>query len=69
MTLEPSVQFHRGFQWNLYSAEFDSPDGRFGFYLYAVSDSHAQLQLDAIREGARLIGRVDSVVEIYKEHP
>lgn len=44
--------------WKLYSVEFESPDGKFTFHIYAISMEHAQLQVDAIRETATLSGEV-----------
>ena len=61
-----SVTCH-GMAWNLYSVEFVSPDGRFDFYIYAISDDHAQLQVDAIRETAKLNGRIEAVIDAGRE--
>jgi hypothetical protein len=44
--------------WSLYSVGFESPDGKFSFEIYAISDDHAQLQVDAIRETAKLDGQI-----------
>lgn len=54
----------RPMTWNLYSATFQSPDGRFGFHFYAISDDHAVLQLEAIKETAELDGQVTTVVPV-----
>lgn len=51
----------RNMAWHLYSVHFDSPDGCFGFYIYAISDDHAALQLQALRETARLGGRIVAI--------
>ncbi|MGE0350916.1 hypothetical protein [Hydrogenophaga sp.] len=51
----------RNMRWHLYSVEFDSPDGCFMFQIYAISEEHAQLQVQAIRETARLCGRVVAI--------
>jgi hypothetical protein len=56
--LVPQVADASGRAWSLYAVEFDSPDGRFQFYLYAISMEHAHLQVDAIRESARVSGQV-----------
>jgi hypothetical protein len=66
MTQPLSVTCH-GMVWNLYSVEFVSPDGRFDFYIYAISDDHAQLQVDAIRETAKLNGRIEAVIDAGRE--
>lgn len=51
--------------WNPYVVEFTSPDsavghaeGVFSFIVYAISDLHAQLQVDAVRETARVKGQL-----------
>jgi hypothetical protein len=51
-------------KWDLYSVEFESPDGKFSISIYAISDEHAQLQVDAIRETAALVGRVESRIPL-----
>lgn len=53
----------RPMTWNLYGVTFDSPDGRYGFHIYAISDEHAALQLEAIKETATLDGRILQVFE------
>jgi hypothetical protein len=58
MTQPLSVTCH-GMVWNLYSVEFVSPDGRFDFYM--------QLQVDAIRETAKLNGRIEAVIDAGRE--
>lgn len=52
----------RPMTWNLYGAHFTSPDGSYGFHFYAISDDHAALQLEAIKETAVLDGRVVDVI-------
>lgn len=51
-----------GRMWHPYSVEFDSPDGTYSVYLYAISWEHANLQLDALREAGRVTGEVCWVV-------
>lgn len=51
-----------GVPWNLYGAEWAGADGRFGFYFYAISDEHAQLVLQEIKETAVLTGRIGGVI-------
>jgi hypothetical protein len=53
----------RNINWNLYAVNFDSPDGKFSFHIYAISDEHAQLQVDAIRETATLEGQVLALIK------
>jgi hypothetical protein len=47
-----------GYEWKIYLASFDSPEGNFSFEIHAISFDHAQLQIDAIRETARLDGEL-----------
>lgn len=49
MNLQPSVLV-QGIEWKLFSVEFQSPDGRFSAYFYAVDVEHASYQVEAIRE-------------------
>lgn len=48
----------KNYRWYPYSIEFESPEGRFTFEIYAVSKEHAELQLQAIRETAKVISRI-----------
>jgi hypothetical protein len=47
-----------GYEWYPYTVEFESPDGVFIFGIWAISDEHAELQCQAIRETATLRGRL-----------
>lgn len=49
--------YGRPFLWYAYGVSFESPDGVFSFTIYAINDDHAQLQVAAIRETARLDGQ------------
>jgi hypothetical protein len=51
----------KGRRWCLYCADFESPDGVFSVYLYAISDEHAHLQLDAFKETGRMLGKVEGI--------
>jgi len=53
----------KGRKWHPYSVTFESPDGMFVCYLYAISADHAQLQLEALRETAEVQGRVVAEVK------
>lgn len=52
-----------GFVWSPYLVSFESPDGEFSFTIHAISHEHAQLQLQAIKDSARVLGRIDSTQE------
>lgn len=47
-----------GYEWYPYRVEFESPDGVFSFALMAISDEHAHLQVEAIRETAQVAGKL-----------
>lgn len=51
-----------GRTWRPYGIDFESPDGKFGTYLYAISFEHAQLQLDALKETGRICGEIHGIV-------
>ncbi|MFY2845598.1 hypothetical protein ACOTJF_28320 [Achromobacter ruhlandii] len=47
----------QGRVWHPYAVDFDSPDGTYSCHIYAISDDHAQLQLDALKETGRISGQ------------
>lgn len=49
-------------EWRPYAVDFESPEGGFSTYLYAISFEHAHLQLDALKETGRLGGELHGVV-------
>lgn len=52
-----------GRQWALYSASYTTPDGRFAFYFYAISDYHAAMLLQELKETAVLDGRMGACIQ------
>jgi len=50
--------------WRPYEITFDSPDGTYTCHIYAISDEHAELQCQALRETARVSGQT---VGVYPE--
>ncbi len=58
MPLSVDDAYGRNMKWNLYAVDFDSPDGKYSFNIYAISDEHAQMQVDAIKETASLAGQI-----------
>lgn len=50
-----------GLEWVLYTFEFDTPDGVFSSYLYAVSFEHAAALLADLKETAVLKGKMIEV--------
>lgn len=47
--------------WQLYSYEYQTPDGKFCGYLHAVSMEHAAALVGDLRAGAELVGIMISV--------
>lgn len=54
----------QGRKWHPYGVEFDSPEGSFGVDLWAVSYDHAELQLQALKENGRIIGKRVETVDV-----
>lgn len=47
-----------GRTWRLFSVEFDTADGKFSTYIYALSDEHAAAMVVELRQTARCGGAV-----------
>lgn len=45
-------------QWDLYGVEFDTADGKFETYIYALSYEHAVACCAELRETARISGQI-----------
>lgn len=45
-----------GVKWKRYALEFSSADGRFAFNFYAISDDHAEILLQDLKETAKVLG-------------
>lgn len=46
------------YKWKPYSIEFESPEGKFVFTIYAISFEHAQLLIEDIRQTLKLSGEL-----------
>jgi len=57
MTRKPHYDL-QGRKWWPYSVKFTSPEGTFSVEIYAISDLHADLQVQALRETAVLDGQI-----------
>jgi hypothetical protein len=57
LQLKPTVQVD-GRDWHLFDIEFQTADGKFGTYIYALSHEHAELMLSELKETARVSGQV-----------
>lgn len=47
----------QGRVWHPYAVKFESPDGPFECHIYAISDDHARLQLEALKETGQINGQ------------
>lgn len=57
ITLAQSVVVN-GVTWNLFSVDFDTADGVFSTYIYAIDHGHAALRLEEMKESARIAGQI-----------
>lgn len=51
-----------GVPWVLFSAQYETPDGTYEFYFYAISFYHAEMVLQELKSTAKLTGQVVEVV-------
>ena len=52
-----------GKRWNLYGVEYENSDGKYSFYLYAISFEHAELLLQDIKDTAKVYGQLGGFVQ------
>ncbi len=48
--------------WHLFDCEYDTADGKFSFYIYALSMEHAAAMLQELKATAKLLGQVTDVI-------
>jgi hypothetical protein len=48
-----------GRTWRLFDAEFETADGKFTFYFYALSFEHASYVLEELKATAKLGGQIE----------
>jgi hypothetical protein len=48
-----------GRKWHVFDAEFETPDGKFSFYFYALSFEHAAYVLEELKATAKLGGQIE----------
>jgi hypothetical protein len=53
-----------GVDWFLYMFEYKTADGTFSAHFYAISDEHAQLVMQELKETAELKGRLHDVIPL-----
>jgi hypothetical protein len=51
-----------GIRWYKYLFEFKTADGTFGSHFYAISDEHAAMMLEEMKETAKLLGRHEDTI-------
>lgn len=49
--------------WNMYTVEYETPDGTFSFYIYAISDEHASYLVEELKQTAKLAGKIEGFVK------
>ena len=57
----------QGRKWHPYEVIFDTPEGEFGIHIYAISDEHARLQLQDLKETGRINGQTIASYSEYKD--
>jgi hypothetical protein len=62
VTLPLSVE-QEGRTWSLFAVEYNTADGTFQAYIYALCREHAEHICGELRESARVFGQVDGVVQ------
>jgi hypothetical protein len=58
LELKPTVQVG-GRDWRLFDIAFQTADGEYSVYMYALSFEHAQMMLDELKQTARVAGQVE----------
>jgi hypothetical protein len=51
-----------GHDWHLFSVEFDTCDGRFSTYIYAINEMHAHEMLADLKQNGRLNGSIEGSI-------
>ncbi len=62
LTMQPTVNVN-GREWQLFAVDYDTADGKFTFYIYALSYEHALMMLDELKATARIGGQVCEFVK------
>lgn len=52
--------------WKLFSVDFETADGKYSTYIYAISAEHAEYILEELKATAKVSGEICGV---YNEHP
>ena len=62
VVLKPEVVVN-GVLWKLFSVEFDTADGKFSTYIYALDFGHAGLILEELKSTATITGMVAGSID------
>lgn len=52
-----------GRTWHLFSVEFDTADGKFSTYIYALDSGHAGLIVEEMKQTLTLAGQLSGVYD------
>lgn len=59
----PLNTFVDGRQWNLFTVAYDTADGQFETYIYAISWEHAVALVEELKETATVSGQLQSTIK------
>ncbi len=59
--VQPPTVHVNGRDWHLFDIEYQTADGKFSVYMYALSFEHAEMMLAELKETARVSGQVMDV--------
>jgi len=51
-----------GRNWHLFDVHYETADGKFSFYIYAISFEHAAAIVEEIKATAKLGGQIDGTL-------
>ncbi len=62
LTMQPTVIVN-GREWQLFAVDYDTADGKFTFYMYALAYEHALIMLEELKATAHIGGQVCEFVK------
>ncbi len=60
--IQELIVFVNGKEWYLFSVDYDTADGKFTTYIYALSLEHAFMLVEEMKQTARVGGQVLDVI-------
>ena len=57
LVMKPTVHVN-GREWHLFTVDYQTADGNFATYIYALSFEHAVMMLDELKQTARVAAQV-----------